>query len=158
MEFLTSLIDIVLHLDKHLQALIATHGTWVYLILFLIIFCETGLVVAPFLPGDSLLFVAGAIAAKLDDPAAALGAAQSVKARVAAQFSQNAMVDGILAAYRRQYPRESPFGLWAAISAAGPRQNSITQAERKAAQGGAPGPVGARIVHRDGAWRLQDAG
>ena len=63
MEFLTTFIDIVLHLDKHLQALIATHGTWVYLVLFLIIFCETGLVVAPFLPGDSLLFVAGAIAA-----------------------------------------------------------------------------------------------
>ena len=63
MEFLSTFIDIVLHLDKHLQALIATRGTWVYLILFLIIFCETGLVVAPFLPGDSLLFVAGAIAA-----------------------------------------------------------------------------------------------
>ena len=63
MELLTTFVDIVLHLDKHLQALIAAHGTWVYLILFLIIYCETGLVITPFLPGDSLLFVSGAIAA-----------------------------------------------------------------------------------------------
>ncbi len=63
MELLTQLIDIVVHLDQHLQALVAAHGAWIYLILFLIIFCETGLVVTPFLPGDSLLFVAGAVAA-----------------------------------------------------------------------------------------------
>ena len=63
MEILAQLVDIVLHLDRHLQWLVTTYGTWVYLILFLIIFCETGLVVMPFLPGDSLLFVAGAIAA-----------------------------------------------------------------------------------------------
>ena len=63
MEFLTGFIDIVLHLDKHLQVLIQNYGVWIYLILFLIIFCETGLVVAPFLPGDSLLFVSGALAA-----------------------------------------------------------------------------------------------
>jgi membrane-associated protein len=63
MEFLATFIDIVLHLDKHLQVLIQNYGVWVYLILFLIIFCETGLVVTPFLPGDSLLFVAGALAA-----------------------------------------------------------------------------------------------
>ncbi len=63
MEFLTTLIDIALHLDQHLQVLVANYGAWVYLILFLIIFCETGLVVTPFLPGDSLLFVAGAVAA-----------------------------------------------------------------------------------------------
>ena len=63
MELVTGFIDVVLHLDVHLQALVATYGTWVYLILFAIIFCETGLVVTPFLPGDSLLFVAGAIAA-----------------------------------------------------------------------------------------------
>jgi membrane-associated protein len=62
-ELLTQLIDIVVHLDQHLQALVAAHGAWIYLILFLIIFCETGLVVTPFLPGDSLLFVAGAVAA-----------------------------------------------------------------------------------------------
>jgi membrane-associated protein len=62
-EFVTAFVDIVLHLDKHLTVLIETHGTWIYLILFLIIFCETGLVVAPFLPGDSLLFVSGALAA-----------------------------------------------------------------------------------------------
>ena len=63
MDFITGFIDIVLHLDRHLQWLVANYGTWVYVILFAIIFCETGLVVTPFLPGDSLLFVAGAIAA-----------------------------------------------------------------------------------------------
>ena len=61
MELLTSFIDIVLHLDTHLLALTQEYGVWVYGILFLIIFSETGLVVAPFLPGDSLLFVAGAL-------------------------------------------------------------------------------------------------
>lgn len=55
--------DLVLHLDKHLAALVASHGTWIYVILFVIIFAETGLVIFPFLPGDSLLFVAGALAA-----------------------------------------------------------------------------------------------
>ena len=63
MEIVSTFIDIVLHLDKHLQWLVANYGTWIYLILFAIIFCETGLVVTPFLPGDSLLFVAGAVAA-----------------------------------------------------------------------------------------------
>ena len=63
MELLTQFIDIVLHLDQHLTALIAHYGHWVYGILFLIIYCETGLVVTPFLPGDSLLFVAGTLAA-----------------------------------------------------------------------------------------------
>lgn len=57
------LIDLFLHLDKHLNEIITQYGTWTYLILFLIVFCETGLVVTPFLPGDSLLFAAGAIAA-----------------------------------------------------------------------------------------------
>jgi len=61
-ELITGFIDLVLHLDVHLQALVANYGEWVYLILFAIIFCETGLVVTPFLPGDSLLFVAGALA------------------------------------------------------------------------------------------------
>jgi membrane-associated protein len=60
-EIFTSLIDIVLHLDTHLLAMTQQYGMWVYAILFLIIFCETGLVVTPFLPGDSLLFVAGAL-------------------------------------------------------------------------------------------------
>ena len=63
MELIATLVDVVLHLDRHLQWLVANYGHWVYLILFLIIFCETGLVVTPFLPGDSLLFVAGAVAA-----------------------------------------------------------------------------------------------
>lgn len=56
-------IDVFLHLDKHLEAVVAQYGVWVYAILFTIIFVETGLVVMPFLPGDSLLFVCGAIAA-----------------------------------------------------------------------------------------------
>ena len=63
MELLTQFIDIILHLDKHLAVLLAQYGTWIYAILFLIIFCETGLIVTPFLPGDSLLFVAGTLAA-----------------------------------------------------------------------------------------------
>lgn len=63
MEFLQSLVDLFLHLDKHLQEIIAAYGAWTYAILFLVIFCETGLVVTPFLPGDSLLFAAGAFAA-----------------------------------------------------------------------------------------------
>jgi membrane-associated protein len=62
-EYLAAFIDVVLHLDKHLQVLIQNYGAWVYAILFVIVFCETGLVVTPFLPGDSLLFVAGALAA-----------------------------------------------------------------------------------------------
>jgi membrane-associated protein len=61
MEFLASFLDIVLHLDTHLLALVQDYGVWVYAILFAIIFAETGLVVAPFLPGDSLLFVIGAL-------------------------------------------------------------------------------------------------
>ena len=63
MELLTFLLDFILHIDRHLAALVADYGAWIYVILFLIIFCETGLVVMPFLPGDSLLFVAGALAA-----------------------------------------------------------------------------------------------
>jgi membrane-associated protein len=62
-ELLAQFIDIVLHVDKYLATLLAQYGTWIYAILFLIVFCETGLVVTPFLPGDSLLFVAGALAA-----------------------------------------------------------------------------------------------
>jgi membrane-associated protein len=63
MEFLAQFVDVVLHLDKHLALLVAEYGTAIYAILFAIVFCETGLVVTPFLPGDSLLFVAGALAA-----------------------------------------------------------------------------------------------
>ncbi|ACO74005.1 DedA family protein [Laribacter hongkongensis] len=63
MEFISFIIDFVLHIDQHLLELVAAYGPWIYLILFLIVFAETGLVVTPFLPGDSLLFVAGAIAA-----------------------------------------------------------------------------------------------
>jgi len=63
MELISWFIDVILHLDKHLTELVADYHIWVYLILFLIIFCETGLVVTPFLPGDSLLFAVGALAA-----------------------------------------------------------------------------------------------
>jgi len=62
-ELLLSGWDLLVHLDRHLAALLQQHGAWVYPLLFAIIFCETGLVVTPFLPGDSLLFVAGALAA-----------------------------------------------------------------------------------------------
>ena len=61
MEIITTLLDFVLHVDKHLEAFVATYGLWVYALLFLIIFVETGVVVMPFLPGDSLLFVVGAM-------------------------------------------------------------------------------------------------
>ncbi|HUP01756.1 MAG TPA: DedA family protein [Gemmatimonadota bacterium] len=63
MELLTQLLDMFLHLDAHLREILERYGTWTYLILFLIVFCETGLVITPFLPGDSLLFAAGAFAA-----------------------------------------------------------------------------------------------
>lgn len=63
MELLHSFIDFILHIDVHIQELTSVYGAWTYAIFFTIIFCETGLVVAPFLPGDSLLFAAGAVAA-----------------------------------------------------------------------------------------------
>ena len=63
MELIKTFFDIFMHLDKHLGGVIQAYGTWTYLILFLIIFCETGLVITPILPGDSLLFAAGAFAA-----------------------------------------------------------------------------------------------
>lgn len=62
MEYIQWIIDFILHIDVHLAELVAQYGIWIYGILFLILFCETGLVVTPFLPGDSLLFVAGALA------------------------------------------------------------------------------------------------
>ena len=61
MEIITALLDFVLHVDKYLEAFVAQYGLWVYALLFAIIFVETGLVVMPFLPGDSLLFVVGAM-------------------------------------------------------------------------------------------------
>lgn len=63
MDFLYLIIDFILHIDEHLTELSAQYGVWIYAILFAIIFCETGLVVMPLLPGDSLLFAAGSIAA-----------------------------------------------------------------------------------------------
>ena len=64
MELIRQLLDILLHLDRHLDTIIQQYGVWTYLILFLIIFCETGLVVTPILPGDSLLFAVGTFAAR----------------------------------------------------------------------------------------------
>lgn len=63
MDLLSGFVDVILHLDLHLRELAQTYGGWVYAFLFLIVFLETGVVVTPFLPGDSLLFVAGTIAA-----------------------------------------------------------------------------------------------
>jgi len=63
MELLKDIFDFILHIDVHLNELILAYGLWTYAILFMIIFCETGLVVTPFLPGDSLLFAAGALSA-----------------------------------------------------------------------------------------------
>lgn len=62
MEFFSYLVDFVLHIDVHLFELVANYGMWIYAILFVVVFCETGLVVTPFLPGDSLLFASGVVA------------------------------------------------------------------------------------------------
>lgn len=62
MEYFSTILDFVLHVDRFLQPLTEDYGAWIYGILFLVVFCETGLVVTPFLPGDSLLFVAGTLA------------------------------------------------------------------------------------------------
>lgn len=64
MDFILQLFQIFLHLDQHLDSLVHDYGVWTYGILFLVVFCETGLVVTPFLPGDSLLFAAGAISSR----------------------------------------------------------------------------------------------
>ena len=61
MDIITSLLDFILHVDRHLEVFVQSYGLWVYALLFLIIFVETGVVVMPFLPGDSLLFVVGAM-------------------------------------------------------------------------------------------------
>lgn len=64
MNLINGFLNFILHIDKHIDFIIRTYGVWSYFILFLMIFCETGLVVIPFLPGDSLIFAAGAFAAK----------------------------------------------------------------------------------------------
>jgi membrane-associated protein len=61
MEIVSFLVDFILHVDQHLKTFVQTYGTWVYVLLFVIVFVETGVVVMPFLPGDSLLFVVGAL-------------------------------------------------------------------------------------------------
>ena len=61
MEWIAWILDFVLHVDRHIGLFVAEHGVWVYVLLFAIVFIETGLVVMPFLPGDSLLFITGAL-------------------------------------------------------------------------------------------------
>ena len=68
MELFTQIWDVFLHLDVHLNAWAGTLGPWLYVVLFAVVFCETGLVVTPFLPGDSLLFAAGALASRAGSP------------------------------------------------------------------------------------------
>lgn len=68
MQNLSHFIDYILHIDVYLNAFVSTYGFWTYLALFAVIFCETGLIVTPFLPGDSLLFAAGSIAAQPGNP------------------------------------------------------------------------------------------
>jgi membrane-associated protein len=68
MELIGKLFDFVMHIDVHLNSLIVSYQLWTYLILFMVIFCETGLVITPFLPGDSLLFATGALAATPGSP------------------------------------------------------------------------------------------
>jgi membrane-associated protein len=68
MDWIKQAVDLFLHLDRHLTEIIQQYGLWTYAILTLVVFCETGLVVTPFLPGDSLLFAAGALAALPDSP------------------------------------------------------------------------------------------
>ncbi len=77
---MAELIDLLLHVDRYLLELVANYGVWIYAILFLIVFAETGLVVTPFLPGDSLLFAAGALAATgALEPVAGCGAVAGVR-------------------------------------------------------------------------------
>jgi len=90
MELLAQFIDIVLHLDRHLALLVSDYGVWIYAILFLIIFCETGLVVTPFLPGDSLLFVAGALAAVGTD-----GGGMDIRALIAVLLAAAVLGDNV---------------------------------------------------------------
>jgi len=66
MEYLKQILDLILHIDHHLAEMIVDYGAWIYALMFLIVFCETGLVVTPFLPGDSLLFALGTFAARSD--------------------------------------------------------------------------------------------
>lgn len=73
MEFLYHVIDLFLHLDQHLTTLFEAYGMVTYILLFLIVFCETGLVIAPFLPGDSLLFAVGALSASIAEPPGGIG-------------------------------------------------------------------------------------
>lgn len=68
MDYLQQLFHTLLHIDLYLNAFVSTYGFWTYLALFAVVFCETGLVVTPFLPGDSLLFAAGSVAAQPDNP------------------------------------------------------------------------------------------
>ena len=113
MEALAFLVDFILHIDAHLFELVADYGTWIYAILFVIVFCETGLVVTPFLPGDSLLFASGVVAGAglmgyehvlltllaADDPMAALEPFKGKNERFDQGVSELSTVVGYLSAF-----------------------------------------------------------
>jgi membrane-associated protein len=78
MDVVLQVVDLFRHLDKHLAAQVVAHGAWIYAILFVVVFCETGLIVTPFLPGDSLLFAAGAIASSTAHEAPGQGLSMAI--------------------------------------------------------------------------------
>jgi len=82
MEFFNSLLDFLLHFDKQLFSMIRNYGVWIYAILFLIIFIETGIILMPFLPGDSLLFVAGTFCAGVMNEAGNTADIETIRVKI----------------------------------------------------------------------------
>ena len=94
-DLIKKLVDFVLHIDAHLAEIIRDYGTWTYAVLFLIIFAETGLVVTPFLPGDSLLFAAGAFYAQLRRSLATSAARQQAKQSISMPLHRTLIRTGL---------------------------------------------------------------